>query len=390
MSSEENQLKALHGVQARLTLDYIVAELENYGAFETHKDSPTYGYDNHDKSQFKADKEITASDGTEYILYSTNSIRSDRVKGQQWDAYNIKQIDGRIEYAYIIIPDDDALKGGKAFRDKMRSGSMFSAIDDILTVEEFYEAEIAKYGERLKSGVRHDLEGRKFEELFCSILGSHENLNRFNGVGIDIGYLYDTFYKVMRALGFEPGEIESIYATTDIPKLPSGGNPKTDVAAVINLQDGGKITTTFSLKDTSNTYVSVHQYSADDFADVLDPNNDQLRALLNEFQSAGCAKDMKPGTADKLRKELKPYLLDLDRWVFSGRGAVGVRSIQCAQYLVTKAKGTTNVEVHNIDSYCYAQEKLNKGTSGFGTVFQWTYASGQRGKSIQLKAKIIP
>lgn len=390
MSSEENQIKAQHGIHAKRTLDYVVVELENYGAFEKHKDSPSYGYDDHDKSQFKADKEITASDGTEYILYSTNSIRSDRVKGQQWDAYNIKQIESRIEYAYIIIPDDDALKGSVTFREKMRSGSMYSAIDDILTIDEFYEAEIAKYGERLKSGVRHDLEGRKFEELFCSILGSRENLNRFNGVGTDIGYLYETFHKVMRALGFDPGEIDSIFATTDIPKLPSGGSPKTDVAAKINLQGGGQQLVTFSLKDSSNTRVSVHQYTADAFADVLDSSNDRLRELLNEFQRAGSASDMKPGTADALKEELKPYLLDLDRWVFSGRGAAGVRDIQCAQYLVTKAKGSSNVEVHDIDSYCHAQEKLNKGTSGFGTIYQWTYASGQRGKSIQLKAKIIP
>lgn len=390
MSAEENQLKALHGVQARLTLDYVVAELEDYGAFKEHKDSPAYGYDKHDESQFKADKEITTSDGTEYILYSTNSIRSDRVKGQQWDAYNIKQIDNRIEYAYIIIPNDEALKGGRAFRDKMRNGSLFSAIDDILTVEEFYEAEIAKYGERLESGIRYDLEGRKFEELFSKILSNRANLDHFNGVGANTGLFYKTFYKVMKILGFKPGDIRSICARTDIPRLPSGGKPKTDVAAEFELQVGGKLTTTFSLKDTANSSVSVHQYSADAFADVLDPKNDRLRALLNEFQRAGCARDMKPGTADKLKEELKPYLLDLDRWVFSGRGAAGVSSVQCAQYLVTKVKGETSIEVHDIESYCYALERLNKGTSGFGTVFQWTYASGQRGKSIQLKAKIIP
>ena len=164
MSSEENSIKAQHGVKAKRTLDYVVRELESYGALSSHEDSPAYGYDDHDKMQFKADKSVTTAGGEKCILYSTNSIRSDRVKGQQWDAYNIKQIDNKVEYAYIIIPDEDALKGSVSFREKMRNGEMFTAIDDILTVDEFYEREIARYGQRLNSGVRHDLEGRKFED----------------------------------------------------------------------------------------------------------------------------------------------------------------------------------------------------------------------------------
>lgn len=390
MSSEENSIKAQHGVKAKRTLDYVVRELESYGALSSHEDSPAYGYDDHDKMQFKADKSVTTAGGEKCILYSTNSIRSDRVKGQQWDAYNIKQIDNKVEYAYIIIPDEDALKGSVSFREKMRNGEMFTAIDDILTVDEFYEREIARYGQRLNSGVRHDLEGRKFEELFCSILSSQENLNRFNGVGNDIGFLYEIFYKTMRAIEVEPEDVSSINATTSIPKLPSGGSPKTDVAAKIQFEGGGQRIVTFSLKDSSSNYVSVHQYSADAFADVLDANNETLRELLNEFQSAHNARDMRDGAAMQLKNELKPYLLDLDRWVFSGRGAEGVQAIQCAQYLVTKVKGTSNIEVHDIDSYCRAQESLNNGEKGSGTIFQWTYASGQAGKSIQLKARIIP
>lgn len=390
MSTEDNQIKAQHGVHAKHTLDYVVVELEKFGAIKKHENKPSYGYENHDKRQFKADMEITASDGTVYILYTTNSIRSDRVKGEQWDASNIKQIEARIEQAYLIVPDEDALKGNETFRDKLRNGTMYSAIDDILTVDEFYESEIAKYGARLEPGVRHDLEGRKFEELFSTIMGSQENLNRFNGVGTDIGYLYEVFITVMEALDCHPGTIKNILASTDIPKLPSGGSPKTDVALEVTFNDGISKVITFSLKDSSNKSVSVHQYSADSFASVLDPTNKRLRELLNEFQTAGSAKAMRDGTADELKSELAPYLHKLDKWVFSGYGPKDSTEIQCAQYLVTKSKGKMDIRVHEIDLYCKILEENNNGRHGFGTIFSWTYASGQRGKSIQLKAKIVP
>lgn len=388
MSSEENQIKAQHGVSAKKNLSSVVSELENYGALQGHQDKPAFGYMGHDSEQFKADKIVTRFDGSQCILYSTSSIRSDRVKGQQWDAYNIKQIDENIEYAYVITPDDESLENGGKLREKIRNGELHSAIDDIMTTSEYYEQEISRYGDSLKEGIRHDWEGKRFEDLFSTILGSKGNLNRFNSEGNDVGYLYDIFYKTIKALGFEPKEIKAIEANTDIPKLPTGGNAKTDVAAFIELETGDQQLITFSLKDSSNKYVSVHEYTADAFANVLDPNNDRLRELLNEFQRAHNARDMAEGTAEELKKELGPYRLALDKWVFSGTGAEGVTPIQCAQYLVTKTKGSNNVDIHDIDSYCRTQEQLNKGNSGFGTIFQWTYPSKKAGKSIQLKARI--
>lgn len=388
MSSEENQIKAQHGVNAKKNLSYVVRELEDYGALQGHQDNPTFGYEGHDSDQFKADKIVTRFDGSQCVLYSTNSIRSDRVKGQQWDAYNIKQIDENIEYAYIVIPSDESLDNGGKLQEKIRNGELHSAIDDIMTTSEYYEQEISRYGDSLKDGIRHDWEGRKFEDLFATILSSQENLNRFNGEGNDVGYLYDIFYKTIKALQFEPKEIKSITADTNIPRLPTGGNAKTDVAAFILLETGNQQLITFSLKDSSNKSVSVHEYTADAFADVLDANNNRLRELLNEFQRAHNARDMAEGTAEELKKELRPYRLALDKWVFSGMGAEGITPIQCAQYLVTKSKGSNNVEIHDIDSYCRTQEQLNKGNSGFGTIFQWTYPSKKAGKSIQLKARI--
>lgn len=328
MSSKDNQAKAQHGINAKKSLSAVVEELERYGALREHENNPSFGYAGHDDSQFKADKIVTTFDGSKDILYSTNSIRSDRVKGQQWDAYHIKKIDKRVEHAYIVIPGLDSVESIDGLRKKIRNGEMYSAIDDIWTADEYYENEVSRYGGTLSNGVRHDLEGREFQNLFCSILNSQENLNRFNEAGDDVGHLYGIYYKVISFLGFGQKEIKSIAATTDIPKLSSGGNPKTDVAATVTLKDDTKQLVTFSLKDSSSNKVSVHQYTADAFADVLDPQNTRLRELLREFQNAHNVRDMPKGTPEELKNELKPYLSILDRWVFSGVGAKGVLPIQ--------------------------------------------------------------
>lgn len=53
--------------------------------------------------------------------------------------------------------------------------------------------------------------------------------------------------------------------------------------------------------------VSVHQYTADAFADVLDPKNKILRVLLQKFQENGNLRDFGAENAELLKTELKPY-----------------------------------------------------------------------------------
>ncbi len=388
-ASEDNGRKAKHGANAREALRKVIEELENYGALAGSVQSPTYGYAGYDQSQFDAHEEVTYPDESKAVLYATTSLRSDRIETDQWRAHNIKRIDSDVAYAFVVLPDDNGFDKGTAPRDRIRDGSVVSAIDDIITLQEFYDRTIAAHSETMESGASHDLQGRKLETLFASILSDPQNLRRYNGSETETGYMYDVFYRVLKKIGITAGKLYNIDTTTDIPALPSGGNPKTDIAAKIELANGEVIEATFSLKNTSHSSVSVHEYSADAFADVLDPTNDELRRLLNVFQATGNRRDMSAEDIQALTDELSPYLRKLNRWVFSGEGAEGVSRMQIADYIVVRDKNTGRFSIHTVDEYCTKQEAEIDGSRWFGTIFSWTYPSKKRGSKIQLKARII-
>lgn len=388
-ASEDNGRKSKKGFSGKKALRKVIEDLENYGALAGSTTAPEYGYDGFDQSQFKAHEEVSYPDESKAILYITSSLRSDRLQEDQWRAHNIKRIDPDITYAYVILPDESGYDQGTSPRDQIREGHVVTAIDDVMTLQEFYDRTVTDYTKSLESGTSHDLQGRKLETLFAKILADIENLRRYNGSPIETGYMYDVYLRVMKKLGVPAGKLYKVQTTVDIPTLPSGGNPKTDIAATIELVDGSVIVATFSLKNTSRKSVSVHEYSADDFADVLDPDNDELRRLLNVFQATGNKRDMDPDDIQALTDELSPYLKKLNRWVFSGEGAPGITEIQIAQYMVVRDKNTGKLSIHSIDEYITKQEAEINGSNWFGTIFSWTYPSKKRGKKIQLKAHII-
>lgn len=388
-NTETNSYKALHGANAQQTLNDVVEQLKTYGAIAENKPNPSYGYEGYDPAQFDAHQEITYADGGKAILYATSSLRSDRIRKDQWRAFNIKEIDDDIEHAFVVLPDAKGFDQGTEPRDEIREGRVFTAIDDIQTAAEFFDKTMERFEADMEAGKRNDLQGRNLEDLFASILNAKENLGRFNGRNEATGFRYEVFELVLTYLDIKPNTVLSIEASTDIPALPSGGNPKTDVACLFTMLDGSQKQITFSLKNTSNRSVSVHEYTAQDFAKVLDPTNTELERLLTAFQRAGSKKDMDPADAKALAEELKPYLKKLDYWVFSGCGAEGTEPVQIADYIVVRNKNNATFSIHTIKEYCDLLEKGNKGSAGFGTVFSWTYPSKKRGQRIQLKGKII-
>ena len=101
-----------------------------------------------------------------------------------------------------------------------------------------------------------------------------------------VGQHYAIFETVIEKFGLNPETTLSIIATTDkniIGRLPSGGNPKTDILVTVECDDGLHYFT-ISCKRTAEESVGVHQYTADAFTDVLDTEDTELRRLLNEFQ----------------------------------------------------------------------------------------------------------
>jgi hypothetical protein len=134
----------------------------------------------------------------------------------------------------------------------------------------------------------------------------------------------------------------------------------------------------------------VHQYPAEAFSEVLDPekNNNELRRLLNEFQQAGNLRDFGKDNTNALTEELKNKGMRLALWVLGGQDGSGDRETQWAKYILTYKEHTGEYEIQTIYDY-YRKLKSSDTQGNFGTVFRWTYANKQKGKSIQLKSRII-
>ena len=58
----------------------------------------------YNKSQFYTPFLIEFHDETKWALFTTTSMRTDRIKGQQWDALNLKKINQSISSVYLIYP----------------------------------------------------------------------------------------------------------------------------------------------------------------------------------------------------------------------------------------------------------------------------------------------
>ena len=85
--------------------------------------------------------------------------------------------------------------------------------------------------------------------------------------------------------------------------------------------------------------------------------------------------------------KLHPHLGKLCKWVLGGFGMACKSQIQCANFLVVYNPCDEYFAIHSVDDY--TKLLLERRPLAFGTPFAWTYASKQRGKSIQLKVPII-
>lgn len=389
-----NADKQQHGQSAQESLESILEHCKDAGYLKSiikpfRIGKPGY---NNDK-QFYAPFLIEFKDETKWALFTTTSMRTDRIKGQQWDAINLKEIEASIKKVYLIYPD--AASGESEFvRQNMKyaNNDEYSAIDAVISqnqVANFIEAYAIK---DKNDGQIKDIQGNSFENRVAAILSYPENLRKWktNAATLE-GMHFGLFKYIVDYFELDSDDIREIKATSDkriIGKLPSGGNPKTDVLVEITNNEGYIAYYTISCKRSSDKSVSVHQYTADAFANVLDPENQELRILLNEFQSAGSLSAFGEENCSLLTERLKPYLKKLSLWVLGGVGGGGNPTTQCADFILTYDNNDDTATMHRLTSYY--EMLVDKGVSGsFGTIFSWTYPSKRRGESIQLKCKIL-
>lgn len=392
--SESNLDKNLRGAASRGSLLFVLNLAKQQGyitriVVDYKIGKPGYK----DKNQFKAPYLIEFADKTKWILFTTTSIR-ERVKTQYWEALNIKQLDNSIKAAYLIYPDsipEKERKNAIAKNEKIQSKGEYSTLEGIVSQDEISNL-IEEYALKEKSkGHVFDAKGNNFESRVASILSNPLNLQKWTtNSEIIEGVHFDIFCSIMEALKLKKESIFSISATSskeEIGLLPTGGPAKTDVLVTVVFKDGSKKIITISCKRTSENSVSIHQYTADAFADVLDKNNTELRKLLNLFQEKGNQKDMGDENKLRLTELMRPHVRTLAYWALGGVGGLGDSEKQWAKYILVYDNNDNSVSIHTVDDY-YNLLTSNNVKGMFGTVFGWTY-QGKRGTNIQLKCKII-
>ena len=391
-----NSDKKTHGGNARQSLqdilifckscNYIKQFIENYRIGK-----PDYK----NQSQFLAPFMVEFSNGEKWILYTTTSMRTDRIKSHQWDVMNIKSIDKAITRAFLIYPDsledkekNEFIRQSEKYKDKIE----FTVIDNILSQMEIFNLIEEHSLKDNTTGKKKDTQGKNFEKRVAATLNVQSNLIKWKSNNpIIVGLYYDMFLDIVNCFHLNPENVETISATSDksvIGLLPSGGNPKTDVLVTVTYTDTSCDKFTISCKRTSSDAVGIHQFKADAFANVLDVNNKELRRLLNDFQTAGTVKALGKEKSDLLTEALQPYRNKLALWVLGGINGEGNPEIQWANYILVYNNKTDSFSIYNIIDYY--NHLINSNVEGtFGTVFNWTYQSKQRGKYIKLKCRII-
>lgn len=390
-----NADKAKHGQSAQNSLENILDFFKEKGYLANVSINYRVGKPSFSQQQFYAPFLIEFNDSTKWALFTTTSMRTDRIKGQQWDAMNLKEISQQVTSVYLVYPDGlDSKERNKFIKqgEKYTKHEEYSAIDAIVSQDQISNL-IEEYSLQNKSvGQIKDIQGNNFESRVARLLSYSENLMKWKtNSNIAEGLHYDAFKKIVDCFNLDKSKTKSIEATADkstIGKLPSKGNPKTDVLVEVFNEDGSSFFLTISCKRSSEKNVSVHQYTAESFSNVLDPENESLKSLLNDFQAAGSLSGLGESKCSQLTEEIKPYVRDLTFWVLGGHNGEGDPETQWANYILTYDNNEGDIAIHRIEEYYNLL--MNEGkASNFGTPFSWTYPSKKRGKSIQLKCKII-
>ncbi len=387
--------KSRHGKNAQNSIDIILKECQDNGYIKDYVVQYRIGKDGfNNQKQFYAPFLVEFNPDEKWIIFSTTSMRTDRIKGQQWDSINIKNIVPAVKKAYLVYSDDISQEDTIEFQrqnEKYVTKGEYSAIDQILSQDALYNLIEKTALTSLNSGQIKDMQGRKFEDRVATILSNQDNLKKYVTADKTItGINYPIFYNIVSSLDIEKENIVTINATTDpsvIGKLPTSGNPKTDVYVTIATTQGEKVIT-ISCKRTSSKWVTVHEYTADAFSYVLDASNEHLKLLLHEFQQNPTLTTFGTTNQEALTKELRPYVNKLAKWVLAGVYGYGDPTKHWATHILTYDNNDGTTAFHTIDEYIDALQR-NGITGHFGTFFTWTYPSKRRGKSIQLKCKII-
>lgn len=104
--------------------------ITNYGLRHPGYSSP---------NQYYAPLVVTVKPDIMWAVFTTTTCRTDRIKGQQWDAEHLKSFCPAIKRAFLVYPDNVKEADRDAFvtqKQKYDNKWEYSCIDNILSVSE--------------------------------------------------------------------------------------------------------------------------------------------------------------------------------------------------------------------------------------------------------------
>lgn len=137
----ENRVKALTGAMVRQTLLTALQRCQETGQIVYCTKDYRVGYPNCAEKQFFAAFYVEFRDGSGWIIYSTNSIRNDRMCIQQWNAEHIKVLCPNVTKALVIVPseireNEREYKEVCKYNEKIQEGRIKSFVDLIIMQDE--------------------------------------------------------------------------------------------------------------------------------------------------------------------------------------------------------------------------------------------------------------
>lgn len=188
----DNKLKSINGQISKNSLSLQLQTLQAKGTIAFCSMEYRNGYAEYDTKQFYAPFYIEFQNGEGWLLFSTSSIRNDRMNNQQWNSLHLKKIAPKIKRAYLVIPDDVSEnkkeKTNAENYQKKITGNMYSAIEDVCYQSELIsmieehaqklEEELPQRSSHEEPPVYHDIAAEaSFDSLLIGCYRNEEHLH---------------------------------------------------------------------------------------------------------------------------------------------------------------------------------------------------------------------
>ena len=411
--SESNKSKVLSGQEITSFIVSQLSELQDQGIIQGYDKNVNFKHIAYNyEDQFLANFVIDTIDNKRIIVRSSNSFRSDRAKIGFYDLDGILRLSNLSDdiIATIYLVSDEELQNPNfvSLREKFKTKEYYCPATHLFTLSEFVEFLQTYYEEKSslfddiqtelnfdslqEAGSYYSIQGNKLEKDICNLLNDKTFLKKYKENKESTNYDI-ILEKILKNHNLNKYNIIKINATNSIPLLKNGGNPKTDVYIEITKDDGEIISETISIKNTTKTRVSCHDYRAQDFVRVLNCGNTKLETYLTLFQDHPTYSDFKSNlpldyTVEEFSELMKNKARLMTEWSLKGEHDTDNlidSEKQVSNFVLINSKDG----IHFFRYNDYIDYILKNSKIKFAIPFSWTYPSKQRGKRIQLKMPIL-